>query len=101
MMVDRNGASPSLEPRLRTRSTAPSNASRHCLSLFGALAGVWSCGTSNDPAPSCPVVGASLSASSGPVTYSGLASGEYGSCVVGSDGQLYCWSHGDRGDPVP
>jgi hypothetical protein len=83
-------------PRRRVRW----NALHRCLWLVGSLPSIWGCGGPDEPAGGCPVVGTSVLAASGPLTYSGLTSGEHGSCVVASDGSVYCWSYGDHGDPV-
>lgn len=32
------------------------------------------------------------------MTYSGMTSGQNGTCVVGSNGRVHCWEHGDQGE---
>lgn len=68
------------------------------LGLALLLPWAMACSETDAPVASCPVVSASAPDPSAPLTYSGISSGKFGTCVVASDGQVLCWSYDERAD---
>jgi alpha-tubulin suppressor-like RCC1 family protein len=68
--------------------------------LVALLSVVSGCGdeAEAEPAPSCPVSIASAPEGTAALTYSGIASGQKGTCVVASNGGVHCWEYGDQGE---
>jgi len=56
------------------------------------------CGATEEPGASCPVPKAGVPEGSGPITYSGMTSGQNGTCVVASNGTVQCWEYGHQGE---